>query len=327
MNIITRTFKEFAEDDCPRMAAALAYYTVFALPPLLVIIMLVAGIFLSPEDLMRWIGGQMTSEQTAQQVQTMVESAREKVTGGLSVALILSILGLIFSATGAFAQFQKALNTAWEVEPDPEQKGAGKIVRILTKRLLSLGMIVVVAFLLVVALAVSSLVGAFSQQIVGYLSTIGLPPVIARIVTFATDPIVFIGILWLLFGAIFMILPDAKVGWRHVSVGALVTAVLFVIGKMAVGLYLGQSNPGSAFGAAGALAVILVFVYYASMIVLLGAEFTQVWARSRGARIVPARNAVRVVAERRHVRDGEGDGSAQPSNAAPAGTGVHRPVR
>jgi membrane protein len=307
VNVLVRTFKEFAEDDCPRMAAALAYYTVFALPPMLVLVMLVAGVFVSPDDIMDWLRGQMTSEDTARQVETMLRSAREKISGGLSIALILSIVGLVFSATGAFGQFQKALNTAWEVEPDPERKGTGKILQLLTKRLLSLGMIIVVAFLLVVALAVSSVIATFSSDIADLLMRYGTPPFLANVLPFVTDPLVSIGILWLLFGAMFMVLPDARVAWRHVSVGALITAVLFVLGKLALGLYISQSNPGDAFGAAGALAVILVFIYYASMIVLLGAEFTQVWARSRGAQVVPERNAVRTIRERRHVRENGGE--------------------
>ena len=305
LDVLKRTFKEFSDDDCPRMAAALAYYTVFALPPLLVMIMMLAGLVLSPDEIMRWIEGQMTSPDAADQVRTMVDNVSEKLSGGFSLALILSIAGLLFSATGAFAQFQKALNTAWEVEPDPDQKGAGKILHILTKRLLSLGMIIVVAFLLIVALTVSGLISTFSQDIQTFLGTLGMPPAVSGILTWVTDAIFFTAVLWVLFGAMFMVLPDAKVAWRHVKVGAFVTAVLFVLGKIAVGLYIGQSNPGDAFGAAGALAVILVFVYYASMIVLLGAEFTQVWARSHGHRVLPARHAVRVVEERRHIRDGD----------------------
>lgn len=303
-NVVAQTFKEFSEDDCPQMAAALAYYTVFSLPPLLVLIMVVAGFFVTPEDVMNWLRGQITDADTVGQVETMLRTAQEKVTGGLSLTLILSILGLLFSATGAFGQFQKALNRAWEVEPDPERKGAGKVLQILTKRLLSLGMIIVVAFLLVVALAVSSVIATFSSDIASVLMRYGTPPFLANVLPFATDPLISIAILWLLFGAMFMVLPDARVAWRHVSVGALITAVLFVLGKIALGLYISQSNPGDAFGTAGALAIILVFIYYASMIVLLGAEFTQVWARSRGARVVPARNAVRVARERRLVRDG-----------------------
>lgn len=309
LNLIKQTLREFSQDDCPRMAAALAYYTIFALPPLLILIMTVAGLFLSPAEVMEALQNAIGSEQTADQVRTMVESAAERVSGGFSLALILSIVGLLFSATGAFAQFQQALNKAWEVEPDPEEKGRGKILHIITKRLVSLGMIIVIGFLLVVALTVSGLISTFAERIKEYLTAVGVPSFFAGLLTYGVDPFVFLLILWLLFGGIFMFLPDARIKWRHVSIGALVTAVLFVIGKIGVGIYIGQSNPGSAFGAAGALAIILVFVYYASMIVLLGAEFTQVWARHKGERVTPARHAVRVVAERRHVRDGTGEGA------------------
>lgn len=319
MSVLTKTFSEFSEDDCPRMAAALSYYTVFALPPMLILILMVAGLFVSQDQIMQLLQGQM-SQQAAQQVQTMVQSAGENVSGGFSLALLLSILGLLFSASGAFSQFQKALNAAWEVEPDPEQKGAGKVVHFLTKRLLSLGMIVVVAFLLVVALVVSGLISASMQTIASYLGSFGLAGPAANVLVWAADVLFSVALLWLLFALLFKVLPDAKVQWKDVRVGAFVTAVLFVIGKIAIAWYIGRSNPGSAFGAAGALAVILLFVYYSSMIVLLGAEFTQVWARKHGHRVRPAKHAVKVVERKEHVRDG-----AEASRGEAASTRRHRP--
>ena len=302
MGILKKTFKEFGEDDCPRMAAALAYYTVFALPPLLVLILMVAGLFVSPDEVMRLMQGQV-SRNAAEQLQTMVDSANEKVSGGFSAALILSLLGLLFSASGAFAQLQSALNAAWAVEPDPEDKGAKKIIHILTKRFMSLGMIAVVAFLLIVTLILSGLIATFTESIAEFLGSYGLSGSMSTALVWAADAIVSITVLWLLFATIFKFLPDAKVQWKDVRVGALVTSILFVIGKIVIGWYIGSSDPGSAFGAAGSLAVILVFVYYASMIVLLGAEFTEAWATEHGHRVRPSKHAVRVVTHKEHIRD------------------------
>lgn len=304
MNLLKQTFSEFSEDDCPRMAAALAYYTVFALPPMLVVVLMIAGLFVTPDQVMDWFSAQL-SEQATEQLRTMVESASQQVSGGISVALVLSILGLIFSASGAFAQFQRALNAAWEVEPDPDQKGRSKVLHFLIKRLLSIGMIVVVAFLLVVALVVTGLISAFTQSIATFLGSYGLSAAASTALVWTVDAVLSIALLWLLFSALFKILPDAKLLWRDVRVGALVTAVLFVIGKLLLGWYIGHSSPGSAFGAAGALAVILLFVYYASMIVLLGAEFTQVWAKHHDRRVQPSKYSVRVVMHKEHVRAGE----------------------
>lgn len=301
MSLLKETFSEFSEDDCPRMAAALSYYTVFALPPMMVIILMVVGMFVDPGRAMDLLQGQM-SEQVAQQIQTMIQVAGEEVAGGFSAALVLSIFGLIFSATGAFSQFQKALNAAWGVGPDPEESGKDKILHLVVKRLLSLGMIIVVAFLLVVALVISGMISTFANAIADYLGTFGLSASASRALVWAADLLVSLGVLWLLFAALFKVLPDAKIEWKAVRVGALVTAVLFVIGKMLIGWYIGHSNPGSAFGAAGALAVVLVFVYYSAMIVLLGAEFTQVWAGRQGHRVRPAEHAVRVVQQKEYNR-------------------------
>lgn len=303
LTIAKRTFSEFGNDDCPRLAAALSYYVVFSLPPLLVLILMVAGIFLSPDQVQGFIESQLDADQ-AEQVSTMISSAGERLSGG-GLALILGIAGLIFSATGAFAQLQKALNTAWDVAPDPEEKGKEKVMHLVKKRLLSLGMIIVAAFLLVVALSLSGLISAFSEQIADLLAPIGISATAATVLSWLTDAVVSLAVVTLLFAAMFKVLPDVHVRWKDVGFGAFVTAILFVIGKLVVGWYIGQSNPGEAFGAAGSLAAIMIFVYYASMILLLGAEFTQVWARRHGRHIRPTKHAVHVVRETRHMRDSE----------------------
>ena len=303
--ILKQTFSEFTDDDCPRMAAALAYYTIFSLPPLLVLIITVAGVVLSQQQVEGWIEGQvgnMLGAQTSEQIGTMVENAQERVSGGFSLGLVLSIVGLLFGATGVFAQLQKALNTAWEVEPDPE---AGGIKSFLTKRVFSLGMILVIAFLLLVSLLLSSFISAFAGQMSNLL-----PGSISTAAAWIINAAVSFAIITLLFAAIFKVLPDAEIAWWDVWVGASVTALLFVVGKFLIGLYIGQSDPSEAYGAAAALALLLVWVYYSAMIVFLGAEFTQVWAQQKGSGIKPDEDAVRVVEEKRHVRSEEEGGRA-----------------
>jgi membrane protein len=282
LSILKRTFRDFSDDECPVRAAALAYYTVFALPPLLVLLIMVAGALWDPQDVQRAMETQFASlvgQQGATAIHGMIQSADRPGSGGL-LASVISIAMLLFGATGAFLQLQGALNRAWEVKPDP---GSGGLRNFVMKRVLSLGMILGIAFLLIVSLAISALIGAIGDS----LTFIPQP------VMYAVNFAISFAVLTVLFAAIFKVLPDAKIAWRYVWIGAAATALLFVIGKFAIGLYLGRSSPGDAFGAASALAVILVWVYYAGMIVLFGAEFTQAWAQSHGARIEPEKGAVR----------------------------------
>jgi membrane protein len=291
--LLKQTISEFSADNCTRMAAALAYYTVFSLPPLLVVLITVAGLVLDPAEVQVWItgqAGQVVGPQVARQLRTMSEAAQARVEGGFSLGLILSIAGLLFGATGAFAQLQDALNTAWEVQPDPEQSG---LVSFVMKRVLSLGMILVIAFLLLVTLLVSAVISTLGAQLGTLFAAVGLGAA-TPVVAWALNLAVSLSLVTLLFAAMFKVLPDADIRWRDVRVGAFATAVLFVVGKSAIALYLGQSTPGEAYGAAAALALLLVWVYYSAMIVFLGAEFTQVWARRHGTGIQPTEGAVKV---------------------------------
>ena len=202
----------------------------------------------------------------------------------------------MLGASGAFGQLQAALNRAWEVAPDPEQGG---LKAFLLKRVFSFGMILSVAFLLLVSLVLSAALSAFGGALAGML-----PEGVSATLLQVLNQVVSFAVIAGLFAAIFKVLPDATVAWRDVWVGAAVTAVLFVVGKFVIGYYLGRSNPGEAFGAAGSLAVMFVWIYYSSMILLLGAEFTQAWAEARGSGIAPERGAVRVVQEKKQVREG-----------------------
>ena len=268
--------RDFMDDKCPMRAAALSYYTAFALPPLLILLTMIAGALWSPDEVARAIESQfsgMIGPEGAGTVRDMLNTS-ERSNG--AIGTLLGFAGLLFGATGALISLQDALNAAWEVKQDPR---AGGVRNFLLKRLLSLGMILGLGFLLIVSLAVSAALSALGE-VIGNES----------IVMQAIGVVVSLGVLTVIFAAIFRYLPDTDVQWRDVWPGALVTAVLLEVGKLLIGLYLGQKNPGSAFGAASALAVLLVWIYYAAMLVLLGAELTQALATRRGHRIGSPKN-------------------------------------
>ena len=274
--LLKSAYKDFNEDDAPVRAAALAYYTVFALPPLLILLIIVAGAVWDVQDVERALEGQFASlvgDDGGRAIHDMIARADRPGSDNV-LASLLGIAALLFGATGAFLQLQDALNKAWEVAPDPRQGG---IRRFMLKRVVSLGMILGVAFLLIVSLALSAFITLIGESITA----------IPESVLHATNFVVSFGVMTVLFAAIFKILPDAEVAWSDVWIGALVTSVLFVVGKLLIGLYLGNSEPADAFGAASALAIILIWIYYAGMIVLFGAEFTQAWSRRRGSRPPP----------------------------------------
>ena len=292
LNFVKGILKDFVRDGCGVRAAALAYYTVFALPPLLILLILVVGLVWDPADVQLAIETQFASlvgGEGARAIRDMIERVDRPGTGGV-LATSLGVAALLFGAVGAFIQLQGALNRAWGVMPDPKQGG---VKRFLIKRVMSAGMVLAIAFLLMVSLAVSAILSAIGSRF-----------------TFLPAPALHVAdglssflVMTLLFASIFKILPDAEVQWRDVWTGALVTSVLFVVGKVVLGLYLGQSSPGDPYGAASALAILLIWVYYAGMIVLFGAEFTQAWADRRGHAIRPEKGAVRI--ELRHIDAGQ----------------------
>ncbi len=295
---------DFSDDECPRMAAALSYYTIFALPPLLVLILLIASIVLDPQDVQGAMAAQIQSlmgPEAAGEIRTILEHA-EQPGASKGLAAVLGIAGVIFGATGVFIELQGALNRAWEVAPDPEQGGLKNMI---TKRIFSLGMILAIAFVLLVSLALSAVLSSFGDVLAGMIP--GLGEAVLHVINFAIS----FAVITLLFAAMFKIIPDAEIAWRDVWVGAAVTGLLFVIGKFLIGYYLGRSNPGQAYGAAGSLAVLLVWIYYSAMILFFGAEFTQKWAESRGSGIQPEKGAVRVVEETHHIREPEAGNSKQ----------------
>lgn len=276
--MIRDTFRNFSQDRVMMLAAALAYYTIFSLAPMLLIVISVAGLIWGREEvstrIVEQFGG-MIGEQGAQQIETMIQNAGQP---GKSIwATIIGAATLIVGATGAFAQLKQALNIVWEVELRPG-RGMWNTVR---DRLLSFGLVLVIAFLLLATLVASAAVSAAGQWLG---SRLPLPEGALHFL----DAAISLAVITVLFALIFKYLPDVKIRWSDVWVGALATSVLFTIGKIALGLYLGRSAVGSVYGAAGSIVIILLWIYYASIILLLGAEFTQVYARRLGSRIEPS---------------------------------------
>ncbi len=268
--VVLTTGREVFDDDVPSLSAAIAYYTVFSLPPLLAILVGVAGLVFGVDKVVEAITGQMGSllgPEGARAIRAMIENASTP-SAGIGGKLV-GVVALLFGASGAFGQLQKALNRAWEVQDQEE----GGIRAVIFKRLLSFGMVLTIAFFLLVSLAVSTVLAA-----AGTVAAQGVGEGVAGSVMEVANVAVSLGVITLLFAVLFRYLPDVDIPWRDVWMGAFVTAVLFTLGKTLIGVYLGTANPGSAFGAAGSLALILVWIYYSALIVLAGAEFTQAWA-------------------------------------------------
>lgn len=286
--LVKKSFSDFLDDRCQTMAAALAYYTAFSLPPLLVLLLVILGATMDPKDIQQAIEGQLRNlmgASGAEQVRDLLLQANRMPTGGV-VPTALGILALAFGATGVFGELQSALNKTWRVAPDPK---TGGIRNFIVKRMFSFTFVIGIAFLLLVSLVLSALISAFggvvSSMVQGGLN---------EAVLFLLDLVLSFSIFTIVFAVTFKFLPDAKVAWRDVMHGAVGTALLFLAGKFGIGFYLGRSNPGEAYGAAGSLAVLLVWLYYSSMILLFGAEFTRNYAVRRGGGITPEKGAVRV---------------------------------
>ena len=297
LTLLWHTIYKFFGDSCGSLAAALSFYTFFSLPALLSLLIAVVGGVFDPMVVQRAIVtqvGTVIGQSGAQQVATIIGRAQNATSGSASLATIGSVAVLIFGATTAFAQLQSALNTIWSVEPDPRRN---QLKVFFIKRVFSFGVVITVAFLLLVSLVLSTVLTVIEQRISG----VGTTPTL--VLQFATSIGSFV-ITAALFAVMFRFLPDARIAWRDVRAGAIGAALLFVLGKGVIGFYLGRMNPGEAYGAAGSLAIVLIWVYYTSMIILLGAEFTEEWARQYGRGIVPEPGAVAYTREERRVATG-----------------------
>ncbi len=287
IQILREAGEHWVADKAARLGAALAYYTIFSLAPLLVIMIGVAGLIFGKEAAQGQVTDQLAhlvGKEGGEAIQAIIENASQPERG--SFAMVLGVLMLMLGAAGVFGQLQDALNTIWEVQVKP----GGGIWGFVRSRFLSFSMVLGVAFLLLISLIVSSALAAIGP-LLGDWKTSG----IGQLVTFAFDLIVISA----LFALIFKFLPDAKVAWRDVWFGAVVTSFLFSLGKTLIALYLGRAGITSAYGAAGSFAALLVWLYYASQIFLFGAELTRAYANRLGSRIQPKEHAEAVTAEAR----------------------------
>jgi membrane protein len=289
-SLLKQTFQEWLQDKAPQLGAALAYYTVFSLAPLVLVLLAIVGVLFRDDPGGAW--NKLTQhmsyfldQSAVRVVQNIAQQASQP--GKSLIATIVGVALALFGASGVFGQLQDALNTIWGVKAKP---GAG-LWGFLRTRFLSFAMVGGICFLLLVSLTVEGALKGFSRYVQS-----ALPGGIAVAITVYL--IVDFAVVVLLFASIFKFLPDVKIQWRDVWVGAFMTAILFGIGKWLLGFYLGSGAAGSAYGAASSLITLLLWVYYSSQILLFGAEFTQVYADRAGRGVEPAEYAVRVITKK-----------------------------
>ena len=289
--ILRRSVAGWWNDNVPRLGASLAYYTLFALAPILVVAIAIGGLVFGPEAVRGEIVGQiqgLIGREGAEAVQAMLEGASRP--GSSIAATVAGIITFFLGATGAFLELQTALNAIWHVEP----RSDGSFWRVLVmQRVISFGLVVALGFLLLTSLLVSAALAAIHR----YMGN-AFPGVV--VLWEALNVIVSLTVITFLFALIYKVLPDVKLSWRDVWIGALVTAGLFSIGRLVIGLYLGTASIASTYGAAGSVVVILVWVYYSAQIILLGAEFTRAYVDEFGGR-----PATEEYAEKKTVKPGK----------------------
>ena len=286
LDLLKQAAWDWFDDQAPTMGAAVAYYTVFSLAPLLIIAVSIAGLVFGREAAQGQIFEQLRTligETSAAAMEDVVESANSKPATGV-FATIIGFVALIIGASGVFAQMQASLNAIWRVQPKP---GRGVFWGLVQDRILSFGFILIVGFLLLISLILTAIIAFIGQWFGGFL------PGIEMLIQIL-NAIMSLAVITLLFAMIFKFLPDVKIAWRDVWIGALITAGLFTIGKEVFGLYLGKSGVASSYGAAGSLIVLLLWVYYSAQIVFFGAEFTKAYAKRFGSHVTPAEYAVAV---------------------------------
>jgi len=283
-SLLKQTFSEWLEDKAPQLGAALAYYTVFSLAPLILVLLAIVGL-LFHNDPGAWNKlteqmGAFLDKSAVEMVRNIAQKASQPNKGVL--ATVIGVLLALFGASGVFGQLQDALNTVWGVKAKP----GGGIWGFLRSRFLSFAMVGGICFLLLVSLTLESVLKGFSHWVQSVMPG-------GIVVALAVYWIFDLAVVILLFAIIFKYLPDAEIHWRDVWIGAAITAILFAIGKWALGLYLGSGSAASAYGAASSLITLLLWVYYSAQILLFGAEFTQVYACEAGRGVKPDKYEVR----------------------------------
>ncbi|MGE6355660.1 YihY/virulence factor BrkB family protein [Flavobacterium sp. NPDC079362] len=292
--LLKNTFLEFNDDNAIKLSAALSYYTIFALPPLLIIIITVCGFFFGEDAVTGQLYGQingLVGNGAAIQIQEAIKNVQ--LSGDNVFATIFGVAMLLIGASGVFAEIQSSINFIWGLRAKPD-KGIKKFIQ---NRLMSFSMIASVGFLMLVSLFISTTLDLMSARLKMYFpeSTVYLFYIVNIVIVLAS--------ITLLFAIIFKTLPDGKIRWKDAFIGSGVTAILFMIGKFAIGFYLGSSTVASVYGAAGSVIIILVWVYYSAIILYFGAEFTKVYAKSYGGKIEPNEYSVEIQKEIYEIKD------------------------
>jgi membrane protein len=283
--ILVATFSGFIDDNGLKLSASLAYYTVFSLAPLLILVISLAGLFLGNDAAANKLYPQISQyvgSQAALQIQEMLKSLQ--LSGKTGVAVIIGVVTLLVGASSIFVEIQDSLNMIWRVKAKPK-KGWLKLIQ---NRFLSFSLIVSLGFLLLVSLVINFLMDALSKKLLHFL------PYITGLLIKGINLGITLIVISVLFGIIFKVLPDVKIRWKDVRSGAIFTALLFMLGQYIIGLYIQYTAQNSTYGAAGSIIVILLWIYYTAAILYVGAEFTQVYAEAIGSHIEPAEYAVHV---------------------------------
>jgi len=284
---------EFLDDNCIKLSASLSYFTIFSIPPLAILIISSAGYFFGEEAVRGEFFSQiqnLVGAKAALQIQEAIKNI--KLSSNLNLATIIGAVTLLFSASGIFAEIQSSINYIWELKPKPK-KG---IIRFVVNRLLSFSMVGALGFVLLVSLIVNSTIDYLYDHLESFFHTDTL-----FLATWVNSAVILI-IVSIIFGFIFKTLPDGKLGWKETLVGSGFTALLFMIGKWAIGLYLGNSDKMNLYGAAGSVLVILVWVYYSAIILYFGAVFTKNYSEMYGKPIQPNDYTVRVIFREEEVK-------------------------
>lgn len=284
---------EFLDDNCIKFSAALSYFTIFSIPSLAILIISSAGYFFGEDAVRGEFFNQiqnLVGEKAAFQIQEAIKNI--KLSNNMSIATIIGFATLLFSASGIFAEIQSSINYIWELKPKPK-KG---IVRFIVNRLLSFSMIGALGFILLVSLLVNTVI----DYLYDYLTNLFHSDIVF-LASWVNSAVVLV-IVTIIFGFIFKTLPDGKLGWKETIVGALFTAVLFMIGKWAIGFYLGNSAKMDLYGAAGSILIILVWVYYSAIILYFGAVFTKNYSEMYGKPIEPNNYTMRVIVKEEEVK-------------------------
>lgn len=285
ISLLKTAYREWNSKDPFRESAVIAYYAIFSLPGLMVVVLAIAGYFLGQEAAQAHVSSQITSTlgtEAAIQIRGMIQKASERKNSGWAAAI--GVLTILIGATGVFVQFQKSLNIIWEVKAVESKSGIWSLVK---SRIFSFGLIMSIAFILIVSLIISAALAALGKWVSGNFSEAWAAAL--QVVNF----ILSVSVLALLFAFMFKILPDAEIKWRHVWVGGIVTALLFELGKFGLSMYFGKANPGTGYGSAGSIILILLWVSYSSMIVFYGAEFTRAYADLQDGPVPADRHAVK----------------------------------